>query len=62
MLEEKIFFKKAIENKEPKHIVKQLFDEYETSYKKLHKPSEEHVKNHITLYFVYQDYMNRRYK
>ncbi len=60
MLIEKLRFKKSVEDKEPKKRVAQFFTEYEDAYHKLHKPSDGHQKEYTTLYFVYQDYMQRR--
>jgi hypothetical protein len=57
MLEQKIRLKRAIEKKEPLHRVIEFWNEYTEAFDKLHKPSEQHIKDYCCLSEAYTRYV-----
>jgi hypothetical protein len=60
MLEQIIRFEHAVQNNEPKYRVKQFYEEYTEAYKKIHVPKQRHMEKLKELFFIYNNYMNRK--
>lgn len=60
MLEKKIKLKRAMENLEPKNIVKDLFLDYDEAFKRLRNPSNEHYQEYKETYLSYVKYLERK--
>lgn len=60
MLEQKVRFKHAIQNNEPKYRVTQFYEEYIEAYKRIHVPKQKHMEDLKDIFFDYFNYMNRK--